>query len=803
MTLDNAGFLAIEHGDFQEAANIFLKSFKQTGTATAYYGFGLASLGLEDYPAARWAFYKALELSPEHPEAALRVAEMEAPGFGAQKKLPPRAETYFRVGKGRLEVWQEGEWRKLFIKGVNLGLGLPGFFPGEYPIRKKTYLNWFEQMSGVGVNAVRIYTIHPPSFYEALDEWNRVGKRLFLLQGIWAETPEESDFSVGKLSIYAQVNVREAVDVIHGNITLPPRQGHPEGKYTADVSWRTLGFVYGREWEPCFVKQFNESQKRKRGGYKGRFLSISDGEPFEVWITEMCNFIQQYESERYNATRPCSATNWPTLDPLVHPSESVIEEERIFLGKEVNLNVCTDSDDMESLDVARIKSVSGGGFFASYHVYPYHPGFMSNDYLSVKEPYLAYLEDLKAHHGDQPVLVAEFGVPSSRDSVHLQKNGWNHGGHNEERQGEINALQMQAINRVGMAGGVLFSWFDEWFKKNWAFSPYYLPAERRPLWFNLQDPEKNYGLLAAYPGYPGKKVTLSGNLDEWKEAQVLCENRSVTPALRLRDGGDDARTLVRLRAQHDEGFLYLLLETKGPVDFEKAAYAIGINTCAPNIGEFLFPFDTRAKSPIGLQFLVHLAGERKSRILIARNYDRFLNIYRAGAYPVRSDEGAWVAIMNRSNQRRVSKDKSRFFPSNTQYMSGLRHGRLDSNHPDFDSLADFCVSGALVELRIPWMQLNFTDPSSRSIMWIQGGDERRTTEGVRATAISYRPRQNSPAALFTGGETNAADLLPRVLDSDAVKLYTWDAWDVPVYHMRPKKSFEAYKKVLSTIPEAE
>jgi len=802
MTLNEIGFLAISRGDFQEAANIFRKSFSSVKNATAYYGFGLAHFRLEDFPTARWAFHKTLELSPEHQEAERFIAEIEAPEFDSKRrKLPPRKKMRFRVGKGCFEVWQGGKWKKLFIKGINLGLGLPGHFPGEYSILKKTYLKWFEQMSSIGINAVRIYAVHPPSFYEALDEWNRSGKTLYLFQGIWMELPEDGNYSSEKYLSYARANIREAVDIIHGNTVLPHRPGHPEGKYTADVSWCTMGFMFGREWEPDSVKHYNELNGGKLGRYDGRFLEVADATPFEVWITRVCDFVQQYENERYGITCPCSTINWPSLDPLTHPSESLKEEEAAFFGKETYSGIW--NEDMESLDVARIRSVSGAGFFAVYHAYPYYPDFMNNDYLAKDEPYLAYLKELKAHHGDQPIVIAEFGVPSSQGDAHSQRDGWNHGGHNCEQQGEINALQMKAIHRSGMAGGMLFSWFDEWFKKNWVFYSYYIPPDRKPLWFNMQDPEENYGLLAAYPGYPSKKVTLTGNLSEWKEARVLYEDRSGGggPKFRFGDGGDDARTLVRLRAQHDEGFFYLLLETKGAIDFEKAAYAIGINTCTPDVGEFLLPFDTKVKSPVGLQFLVHLAGEKNSRIMAARNYDRFLNFYRKQFYPVRSDEGAWVSIMNHANSRRVSKDKSRFFPAQTQFLGRMIHGSLDSSRSDFNSLADFRVSGNLVELRIYWSQLNFSDPSSRSILWLQGKEESRKTEGIRAVAVSYRPRKGSPAASRTGGEVNAADIFPRTPDAGAVRLYTWDKWEVPIYHMYPKKSFDAYKKVLSGIPE--
>jgi hypothetical protein len=802
MNAKAAGFLAIDRGDHQEAVNLFMRSLQKAKDPSGYYGFGLAHLLLEDHATARWAFHKTLELDPTHPEAIRRLSLMENQEVDAGKAAlpPPHSGHRFRTGTGSLEV-HRGEWKRLFIKGINLGIGLPGSFPGEYAIKKGTYRKWFGQISGIGINALRIYTLHPPSFYEALDEWNRSGNTLYLFQGIWTEPPSGDDYSGEEYLSYVRGNIRDAVDAVYGNADLPQRPGYPDGKYSVDVSWCTIGFLFGREWEPCSVKRFNESRGRKRGGYEGRFLKVVDGTPFEVALTEVCDFIQRYEFDRYGKSRPCSVVNWPTLDPLIHPSESTQEEELSFQGGRAKPGVCNENEDMESLDVSKIRSVSGAGFFATYHSYPYYPDFMNNDDPSDKTPYLTYLKSLKSHHGDQPVLVAEFGVPSSREHAHWQRDGWNHGGHDEAEQGRINALQMKAVRDAGLAGGVLFSWFDEWFKKNWIFQPYVLPPERKPLWFNLQDPEQNYGLVAAYPGYPGKKVTLSGNMAEWKEAAVLYGKMTGTPRFRFDDGGDDPRTLLGMRMQHDEGFLYLLLETKGAVDFDKAGYVIGINTSSPDSGEVLVPFDTRARSPIGLHFLVHLAGMGNSRILVTRPYDRFLNAGKGEIVPGRSDQGAWVVLLSRTNTRRISKDGKRFYPSHVRSMSNLKHGSLDELRPDFHSLSDFHVAGNRVEIRIPWCQLNFTDPSSRTVLWMSGAEKSRATEGIRALALSYCPRKDSSASRKTGGRTNLTDSLPQRLVEENVALYSWDPWDTPVYHMYLKKSYHVYKEALSAIPE--
>lgn len=203
-----------------------------------------------------------------------------------------------------------------------------------------------------------------------------------------------------------------------------------------------------------------------------------------------------------------------------------------------------------------------------------------------------------------------------------------------------------------------------------------------------------------------------------------------------------------------------------------------------------------------MHFLVHLAGMRNSRILVTQSYDRFLNAGKGEIAPRQSDQGAWIVLLNRTNARRISKDGKRFYPSHVYSMSTLKHGSLDEKRPDFDSLSDFHVAGNRMEIRIPWAQLNFTDPSTRTVLWMNSAGKSRATEGIRAIALSYSPLGGSPAARTTGGRTNITDSLPQRLVDENVTLYSWDPWETPVYHMYLKKSYYLYKEALSGIPEA-
>src|SRR5260370_36423606 len=90
--------------------------------------------------------------------------------------------------------------------------------------------------------------------------------------------------------------------------------------------------------------------------------------------------------------------------------------------------------------VVRRTRANVAGYFASYHVYPYYPDFIGLDSVygaarSAEGPshYFRYLRDLQRHHVGRPLLIAEYGVPSSPGGSHLPPESLNHGGGRESR----------------------------------------------------------------------------------------------------------------------------------------------------------------------------------------------------------------------------------------------------------------------------------------------------------------------------------------------------------------------------------
>lgn len=162
----------------------------------------------------------------------------------------------------------------------------------------------------------------------------------------------------------------------------------------------------------------------------------------------MGDFLIAYETEAYAAQTPVAFLNWATTDTLTHTNEPFEEEDRVSVNTEAILPTAQ----------------YYGGLFAAVDVYPYYPEFMNHqpEYLEPGEtgeanPYRAYLAELRTQYS-VPVLVAEFGVPSSRGMAHKSVMGFHQGGLTEEEQGEAIVRMMEAIAQEGYAGSLIFSW---------------------------------------------------------------------------------------------------------------------------------------------------------------------------------------------------------------------------------------------------------------------------------------------------------------------------------------------------------
>ncbi|MCD8511325.1 MAG: hypothetical protein LRY73_16640 [Bacillus sp. (in: Bacteria)] len=699
-----------------------------------------------------------------------------------------------RLGESQFQVYREGIWEDIVIKGVNMGIAKPGSFPGETTITEEEYYRWFQMIGEMNANTVRVYTLHPPGFYRALERYNLhyPDNPIYLFHGMWIgeEGLEET------LDAFDEQNtepfkreIANVIDAVHGNIVLPVTPGHASGEYTADVSPYVIGWILGIEWYPPMVLETNERYTGLEQ-YDGYHVYSDGAEPFEVWLAEMFDYTLEYELSGYGWKRPISFTNWVTTDLLEHPSEPSEEED--LVGVDPN--------------VIYIKDHMGTGQFASYHVYPYYPDFLNYepryleyvDHRGERNNYAAYLKDLHEVH-QIPVLIAEFGVPNSRGLTHENPFGWNQGFLSESEQGEINARLFEDIVFEGMLGGLVFAWHDEWFKRTWNTmdldSPY-----RRPFWSDAQTNEQNFGLLS----FDRLKIPLRGRKDDWRVAPLYergNEGRSVD---------EENIHLQSMYMDYDERFLYFRLDITGLPETDNLFSIMNAHlllNIIPDQGNEKIQIGNEEVAVTfegaGIDFLISLDGYDTSAVFVDSYYDPFyyqyghvLGMIDELDYPSEKNNGFFHPIKLTLSKEMIIPTTGELVPFTAYDTGQLRHGIADPNSDSYDSLADFYVEEAkgMVELRIPWLLLNIKDPSLKEVMgdlWEDGLDSSIFIDGLQVAVLLMDKETGEVTDSFPPMEAG-------IVNGDKMAVFQWEVWETnPKYVERLKQSYYIMQELFS------
>lgn len=608
-----------------------------------------------------------------------------------------------------ITIWNGQNYVPVFLKGINLGVSVPGTFPGELAATRQDYWNWFEKIKNAGFNNIRVYTLHYPRFYQVLDSFNMQNPQnpLFVFHGIWLDEELAGyDRDLYSLTDTFNAQIEEIVDCIHGNRHIEPRFGKAFGNFNTDISKWVMGYIIGRELHPDEIMN-SDLLHPQDTSFSSAAFSLASGSPSEVWITARLDHLVMYERNTYQTERPVSFSSWPTLDPIEHPTE--------FFWQ-----------DTAQIDLADIDfSLAPAGYFATFHAYPYYPDFISNDpgyqtfadYLG-QNSYLGYLYDLKAHYNNYPLIIGEFGTPSSWGVAHYSFSGMHHGGMDEKEQGLYLMRLLDNIEESGCGGGMYFAWIDEWFKRNWITDPFDFPMQRRALWHNITAAEQNFGLIKF------ERNTMN---------------------YQLIDVHADTCPINEVYADADFTFLNLKLIMNYPFS-NIDTLLLAFDTYSKDLGEAVLPggyvIGNRA------EFLLKITNF-SAELFVTQAYDLFgiwhgisppQQLYRS----IPTDGGPWNIVRWKNNDP----------AHDIQYIGNLKVRRVELPPSSKDAVV---ISDDKIEIRIPWSLLNFIDPTSLRVM-----HDYRETPGTQDTL--------SDGINFTIVHDNCT--------MSSENRYVWEGWDV-------------------------
>lgn len=585
--------------------------------------------------------------------------------------------------------------REFTIKGVNLGAGIPGHFATDYAIDKETYKKWFSYIEEMGANTIRIYTILSPNFYEAFYEYNKDKEQpLYLIHGVWVDDYTLNSKLDGLDKSFQDKflkDIKVMIDVVHGKRYIPANKSYSNGLYTKDISKWVIGYIVGVEWEDVTVAYTDH--KYSSSSYSGEYLSTKENtSPFVNMLAYVGDKAIKYESNKYNEQRLFAFSNWPTTDPFDY-EESITK----YFKKCAKV-------DVENI-VFNDKFI--GGTFASYHVYPYYPDYLNyennkSNYVDESgniNTYYAYLKKLNEYH-TIPVVISEFGVSTGRGMAQRDENtNFNQGNMTEEEQGEALVSMYKSIISSGSAGGIVFTWQDEWFKRTWN-TMQNVDLNFTPYWSDAQTNEQYFGLLSFDPGSEQSVSYVDGDISEWSSEDVVSKNEKSSISMK-----------------YDEKYIYLMAKIE---NYNSDIVYIPIDI-TPNSGSKVTDISTNIYNK-DIDFLIKIDGKDNSRIYVQEYYDALLAIFSENITgnsiyfnppTENSTKFNEIRLILQTANALITGDKLSLAEA---YETGkLKYGNGNPTSSDYDSLADFIINGNYIEIRIPWQLLNFSNPSKMTI----------------------------------------------------------------------------------------
>lgn len=574
------------------------------------------------------------------------------------------------------------------IKGIDMGVGIPGHFATEYAIEKEDYLRWFKYIQEMGANTIRVYTILGTEFYDAVYEYNINNENpLYIIHGLWVNDYVQNshvdaydDIFVGQILD----DSKDLVDVIHGRKKLSLGRGLGTGTYNKDISKWVIGYILGVEWEDVTVEFTNMSHK-DLNSYQGKYIQTTDeASPFETMLAIVGDRIIEYETKKYNHQTLVAFSNWATTDPFDY-NDAITK----YFKK------------IAKVDVEHLKFTNEvkTGTFASYHIYPYYPDYYRLDekYKDSTNTYRDYLTNINNYH-TIPVIISEFGVSTGRGMAQRERNNnRNQGFMSEQDQGEAIVSMYNDIMDAGCAGSVIFTWQDEWFKRTWN-TMHAIDLTKTPYWSDYQTNEQYFGLLSFDPGEKESISYVDGDTKEWKEKDKVSVNKDLS-----------------LSMKYDEKFIYFKVKRKNN---EKIYIPLDIT---PKSGSNTMD---NLKFNKDVDFVIVIDGEENSRVLVQEYYDCFKAMFSNEIYTknIYSKENKPKKNSNKFNkinlvlqmQTEIVYEINKILPE--IYETGkLLHGNANPTSKEFNSLADFNINGDEIEIKIPWQLLNFSNPSEMVI----------------------------------------------------------------------------------------
>ena len=573
--------------------------------------------------------------------------------------------------------------KKFNIKAINLGSYKKGSDDADYSVTYKDYMRWFKGMTNMGLNTIRVANIQSPTFYKALTNYNKKNKKkLYLIQGTdVGDLQKNSKYSYFEKDTHNDIyeNLREMVDAIHGKRIITQNREYASGIYTHDVSKYTLGYVIGTDWNDVTIEYTNQKHKDKKN-YDGKYFYTKNSKPFEVYLSSVLDTLVSYESKKYGEQRLVSIGNQPITDPFTY--DAAITD---FFNK------------FTSFDMGNIKPKKKfkSGMIASFQVYSGYPDYYGYD---TKDSYYTYLKKLNDHY-KIPLFISEFGYSTARlTNLNPLNDTFGSGTYNEKEQGEMIVKALKLFKELNINNYAIYEWLDEFDKSSWN-TMYAVDTKDNQMWDNVLTYSQHFG-LTTYDTFTtnNKIVKIDGKTNDWDLSNPVINNKD-----------------YKLYMSYDKAYINILVKKNNPNN--KIYIPIDITpksgTKSSNIGNLKFSRN--------VDFLIQIDGDN-SKVYVQDYYNPIRALFGKQVYshdpyeldniPAKNSKN-FEDILNLIGYQNLIKNNDAYIVENN--ATTVNTGKLNYGKSSENSLADYYINKNIIEIRIPYGLLNFSDPATMRI----------------------------------------------------------------------------------------
>jgi len=286
------------------------------------------------------------------------------------------------------------------------------------------------------------------------------------------------------------------VDVVHGHARIAARPGQ-RVRPLRRRRVRPRARLHSVSRMGAVLDPRLQQRQRDRTTYAGRFLAVDRGTPADVWMAAQCDYLLQYEWSAYTPSAPLPTPTGDARPPapshrahsgggeaaasaLRVPGQPPLKDMTTTTAESLDADAGTDprrriwpatSRPITPTPTIRISSGLDSAYGAARS--------------AIGPPTISLPP--RAETASRGPAAARRGVRCAviaRNVASPARGGCTTGGTTRQAMAALDARLAREIREAGAAGGILFSWLDEWFKHTGSDRSG-VAAERTRLWHNV------------------------------------------------------------------------------------------------------------------------------------------------------------------------------------------------------------------------------------------------------------------------------------------------------------------------------